>query len=83
MKLRIKNSVILILVLSLFLSGCGEILTEISNSTAISDADKVTVSFSWWGNDKRHEYTMNGVDLFEDANKNITVKNRYGVWQGY
>lgn len=49
--------------------------------TAGSDATKI--SFSWWGNDARHAYTMDGVDAFQEQNKDIDVEYRYGEWNGY
>ena len=46
-------------------------------------AKKVPISFSWWGNDGRIMYTMEGVRLFESLNNDIEVKCKYGVWTGY
>lgn len=45
--------------------------------------DRETISFGWWGNDERHQYTMEGVDLFEKENDAIAVDCRYSVWSGY
>lgn len=41
------------------------------------------ILLSWWGNDGRHQYTMEGVDLFQEENPGIDVEYRYGVWRGY
>lgn len=57
------------------LSGCG--------NTVISDQENASIEFSWWGNDVRHNYTMDGVDLFQEKEKNIDVSYRYGEWSGY
>ena len=59
------------------LAACtsGETKTEIQHRTGIS--------LSWWGNDGRHEYMMEGVDLFEKKNSSIDVSIRYGEWNGY
>lgn len=77
---------IVILVLSLLTSGCAG-MNDITSSNMNNSADiveaPVSVSFSWWGNDNRHEYTMNGVSIFEKNNPSIRVKNSYGVWQGF
>ena len=41
------------------------------------------LQMSWWGNDGRHMYTMQGVDLFQEENPEIEVAYRYGEWNGY
>ena len=41
------------------------------------------LQMSWWGNDGRHMYTMQGVDEFQEENPNIIVAYRYGEWNGY
>lgn len=51
---------------------------EVTKTTAAR-----SISFSWWGNDERHTYTMEGVELFQEINPDIDVDFRYGVWQGY
>lgn len=44
---------------------------------------RATITFGWWGNDERHVYTLKGVDLFEQENRDITVDCQYSVWSGY
>lgn len=44
---------------------------------------EIPITLSWWGNDGRHKYTMEGVDLFQKKNPEIRVNYRYGVWNGY
>ena len=43
----------------------------------------VSISFSWWGNDIRHQYTMEAVEEFQSSNPEISVKSVYGSWNGY
>ena len=45
--------------------------------------NKTRITISWWGNDDRHLYTMEGVDMFQEKNPDIDVSYRYGVWSGY
>lgn len=45
--------------------------------------DETSISFSWWGNDPRHQYTLSGLRIFEEKNPDIRVKHSYGVWDGY
>ena len=54
------------------------------NRDVITDTKKNTViSFSWWGNDDRHLYTLRGIDQFEKKHPKIEVDCSYSVWNGY
>lgn len=63
--------------LAMLLTGCN------SNANVVEHGNTVSVEVSWWGNDIRHEYTMDAMDLFMDKHPDIAVSCRYGVWQGY
>lgn len=64
---------------SLLLSGCS-----LKKTTEIKELSSSTnISFSWWGNDDRHIYTMDGVNVFQQENPEIDVSCHYGVWNGY
>ena len=69
---------LIMIVPMLLFSGCAK-------TTAAPEAVETptSISFSWWGNDNRHEYTMDGVSIFEQQNPLIKVKETYGVWQGF
>lgn len=67
-----------LLVISL-LTGCG----IQNNNKQKKETSKTEISFSWWGNDDRHAYTMDGVDLFQENNPDINVSYRYGEWAGF
>lgn len=41
------------------------------------------VSFSWWGNDARNEYTINAIKEFERLHPEIKVNCHYSEWSGY
>ena len=67
---------VLAISISLF-SGCG-------NETVITDnLEQVQLSFSWWGNDVRHEYTLDAVKKFEAIHPDINVVCHYSDWSGY
>ena len=71
--------------------GCSMVLVVVAccsckkrdNTDISAGIDDVKISFSWWGNDVRHEYTMDGVDEFQRQNEDIDVDYRYGEWNGY
>lgn len=58
-------------------AGCGNRVV-ITNQT-----EQTEISFSWWGNDDRHDYTLQAVDQFEQLNPDIKVKCHYSEWSGY
>ena len=45
--------------------------------------EEVTVRFSWWGGEGRHEATLEAMDLFMQEYPNIQVEAEYGGWDGY
>ncbi|MDF2942308.1 MAG: putative bacterial extracellular solute-binding protein [Herbinix sp.] len=45
--------------------------------------DPVTLRFSWWGGDPRHEATLAVIDAFEKENPWITIEAEYGAQDGY
>ena len=55
--------------------------------TNTSDAeeahDPVSLRFSWWGGDARHEATLAVIDLFEKEYPWITIEAEYGAQDGY
>ncbi len=63
------------------LAGCGNAdgVTKIT----LEAEKKTEISFSWWGNDDRHNYTMEAVNLFQKENPDIKIVPMYGVWGGY
>lgn len=52
-------------------------------ATVINQDEVVEISFSWWGNDDRNEYTLNAIHNFEDLHPEIRVTCSYSEWTGY
>src|SRR5690349_19390257 len=57
-------------------SGSGGGSTELSN-------EPVTLRFTWWGSDARHQRTQQVITLFQKKYPNITVKGEFKDWNGY
>lgn len=51
--------------------------------TEVEEQNNTVISCAWWGNDGRHQYMMDGLDLFQEKNPGIIVTRQYGVWNGY
>ena len=60
-------------------------LTGDTNEGKVSEARpaETRLLMSWWGNDARHLYTMEGVDLYQEKTPGLSVEYRYGEWNGY
>lgn len=69
------------------LAGCGNSSTSASKSGSgeaqKESGDQVTLRFSWWGGDARHEATLAVIEAFEKANPNIKIEPEYSSYDGY
>lgn len=84
MKKIITLMVSLIFFLTIVLTGCGTSKQQSNTGTQSQQTQKqVTLRFSWWGDDTRHQATLNAIKLFEEKYPNITIKAEYAGWDGY
>ncbi len=67
------------LLLILPIAGCS----DNGGTVVLEQKGKTKISFSWWGNDPRHQYTLKGLEVFEEKNPDIKVSHSYGIWDGY
>ncbi len=79
MKSRLLKLLSLIVLSAVFVTGCSSDVLV----TVRPQSSSVPVSVSWWGNDPRHEYMINGLRLFENDNPDIRIEYSYAVWNGY
>ncbi len=56
---------------------------EAAGEQAAAGDEEVTLRFSWWGGDSRHEATQKAVDAFMEKYPNIKVECEYGAWDGW
>ena len=54
-----------------------------SSSSGGGTTSQVTLRFSWWGGDPRHEATLAVIDAFHKAYPNIRIEAEYGAQAGY
>lgn len=74
-----RRAILLGVPAALALSACSG---SGGGSTELSD-EPVTLRFTWWGSDARHQRTQQVIKLFEAKHKNITVKGEFKEWNGY
>ena len=66
------------------LASCIILFSGCEHETIITEQkSRVEITFSWWGNDTRTEYTIEGVRKFEELNPGIKVNVSYSEWSGY
>ncbi len=74
-----RNKVLSIITLVLLIS----FFVGVSSVLAASSDEEINISFTWWGDTKRHEIYNRIVDLFEEENPNIKVDRPFGSWTQY
>lgn len=81
---HIANRILLILLMAV-ITVAGLVYVLFTTSTIIINDthQETTISFSWWGNDDRNSYTLEGVQEFMEKNPEIAVDTTYSVWSGY
>ena len=47
------------------------------------EGKEITLRFSWWGGDERHEKTLQAIKLFEEKNPGVKIKPEYSGWSGH
>lgn len=63
---------------------CGLLLSGCSGSAAEgASGGRVTLRFTWWGNDDRAQRTNDVVDLFEKRHPGITVSTSFATYDAY
>lgn len=94
--MRLKKAIALALaaVMVTSLSACGsnnnnkETSGDNTSASAAADTssdshEPVTIKFSWWGGDSRHEATLAAIEAFQEKYDWITVEPQYGAWSGW
>lgn len=65
------------------LTGCGSDNNNEGAAGAAEKGEDVTIRVAWWGNQERHDRTLEVIELFEEQYPNITVEAEFGGWDGY
>ena len=85
--IRISTIIIVLLILSalsvIIVSIIRMNMETIGGESFKNRQNEKKLYISWWGNDGRHKYTMEGIDIFKQDNPEIDVSCRYGEWNGY
>ena len=92
----IAKTLLAVMVTGSVLTGCGsaqqstaekqkEPQTEIETpkQSEMDKGEKITLRFSWWGSDSRHQATLECIDAYMKENPNVIIKAEYGGFDGY
>ena len=66
-----------------FLRSCLVLVLILSFTCGAVAAEKVTLRFSWWGSQDRHDRTLKVIELFEEEYPNIDIQPEFTGWSGY
>jgi oligogalacturonide transport system substrate-binding protein len=83
---KVLCAVCILSVLFALITGCKPTETPDNQGTTAptSAAPKdVTLRFSWWGGDPRHEALLNVIDLYTKQNLHVKIEPEYGGYSGY
>lgn len=92
---RILSIVLALALVAACFAGCGgktETPAATNKETApaeqaaqsgSSEDQPVTLRFSWWGGDARHEATIKAAQLYMEKHPNVTIEFEYSGWDGY
>lgn len=53
------------------------------NAGSKDDSEPVTLRFMWWGDDVRHQATLDVIEQYEKDHPNVTIEAEYGGYDGY
>lgn len=81
------------LVITTVLNGCSTAIKEPEKETKVAmketigttdaAAEPVTLTFSWWGSQARHDYTQRLLNLYTELHPNVTFETSPSSWDGY
>ncbi|WP_320127420.1 ABC transporter substrate-binding protein [uncultured Sphaerochaeta sp.] len=76
-----KSVLVLIVVLVLFANQ--SVFSAGKSEVKDKKDDQVTLRFSWWGGDSRHEAYIAAVQRYMEMNPNVKIIVEYSGWDGY
>jgi multiple sugar transport system substrate-binding protein len=71
---------LLTVTMALVLAACGG---DGGGGSQELSKDPVTLRFTWWGSDLRHQRTQEVIKQFQTEHPNITIKGEFKEWNGY
>ena len=76
-------SVICMCTMLISLTACGAGTGGDGRSGDSGSEDEITLRFSWWGGDSRHQATLDVIELYESKHPGIKIEAECGGADGY
>ncbi|MBP3544342.1 MAG: carbohydrate ABC transporter substrate-binding protein [Lachnospiraceae bacterium] len=85
MKKKLLSMVLATSMVATMLVGCGGNSGSATGTTAAAgnNAQSVSMTFSWWGNQTRNERTQAALDLYSQQNAGVTFDAQPAEWSDY
>lgn len=80
---RIIALILSIAFISTLLVGCNSDANTNSKLRNEDDNEQMVIRMTWWGNQNRHNYTVDLIKLFEEKNPDIKIEYEYTSWDDY
>ena len=64
-------------------SSSGAEASDTAADTKAASGEPVTLRFSWWGSDSRHQALLAVIEAYEKKNPNVKVEAEYQGYDGY
>lgn len=83
-----------VLMVASCLAGCGSTTASSAASgsegtaaeatgEAAADGEQITLRYSWWGGEERHNATLKAIERYEELHPNIHIEPEYSGYDGY
>ncbi|MBS5984388.1 ABC transporter substrate-binding protein [Clostridium butyricum] len=69
--------------LSFFICCLTTLNISACTSKSNINLEQITITYSWWGGEDRHEKTVSALEEFQKLYPNIKVKTEFGEWTGF
>ena len=85
MKRRMKKitAIFLAAAMTASLAACGSGGENGENGGSSDGGDKITLKFTWWGSQSRHDYTQKMLDAYTEEHPEIEFEAVPAGWDGY
>ena len=54
-----------------------------SQAPSSSGPEPVTLRIAWWGSQPRHDYTLQVIEMYQQANPHVKIEPEYASWDDY
>ncbi|MFC4404885.1 ABC transporter substrate-binding protein [Gracilibacillus xinjiangensis] len=64
-------------------TGTEETGNDSGSGSEEATGEDVTLRIAWWGEQTRHDYTLEVIKMYEEQNPHVTIEPEYASWEDY